>query len=287
MGGAGVIAGAAARNDATAIQPRVNALERAVRQFPQKQLEQKQDNKPNSKVLGKRTRDRKVPPHELKEEERVKTEAVVGKSKESGAPTVGLQRQASGLSDVFGDSSSSDEEADTKKEERPSTPSEEEEEEPPPPPPPLLPQEKEEELEENEWQDGSDKSAREKTDQKVEVIEDDSPQVKAQWKALLKAKQEAELEKYRENIEDNVRLGEDGWKDRYYNDKLKMEDIQHGGGREEVYKAYTQGLCWVMKYYYEGVASWKWFYPFHYGPFASDLVNMDRYGAEISIHVHV
>ncbi|CAI5721635.1 unnamed protein product [Peronospora destructor] len=96
-------------------------------------------------------------------------------------------------------------------------------------------------------------------------------------KARVKESVENRLEKYREEVQDVVRLGEPGWKTRYYSDKLKADDIEVGGGRERVFQAYIEGLCWVMRYYYTGCASWQWFYPFHYAPFASDLRNIDRF----------
>ncbi|TDH73507.1 hypothetical protein CCR75_003718 [Bremia lactucae] len=96
-------------------------------------------------------------------------------------------------------------------------------------------------------------------------------------KARVKESVEKKLEQYREEVQDVVRLGEPGWKSRYYSDKLKADDIEVGGGRERVFHAYIEGLCWVMQYYYTGCASWQWFYPFHYAPFASDLRNIDQF----------
>ncbi|XP_061098917.1 5'-3' exoribonuclease 2 isoform X3 [Conger conger] len=70
--------------------------------------------------------------------------------------------------------------------------------------------------------------------------------------------------------EDNVRLWEEGWKQRYYKTKFDV-DVTDEAFRRKVVKSYVEGLCWVLRYYYQGCASWKWFFPFHYAPFASDF----------------
>jgi len=49
---------------------------------------------------------------------------------------------------------------------------------------------------------------------------------------------------------DPVRLGEDGWKERYYRSKFKME-LNDYEQRQEVIKKYVEGLCWVLAYYYQ------------------------------------
>uniref|UniRef100_A0AAY4CDL3 5'-3' exoribonuclease n=1 Tax=Denticeps clupeoides TaxID=299321 RepID=A0AAY4CDL3_9TELE len=70
--------------------------------------------------------------------------------------------------------------------------------------------------------------------------------------------------------EDNVRLWEEGWKQRYYKTKFDV-DVTDDEFRKKVVKSYVEGLCWVLRYYYQGCASWKWYFPFHYAPFASDF----------------
>ena len=101
-------------------------------------------------------------------------------------------------------------------------------------------------------------------------------------KMKVKEAEQKKLNNYAENVKDNVRLHEAGWKDRYYSDKCKADDIEEYGGREHLFKSYVMGLCWVMKYYYDGCPSWKWYYPFHYAPFASDLRNIERFSKDCS-----
>jgi 5'-3' exoribonuclease 2 len=77
---------------------------------------------------------------------------------------------------------------------------------------------------------------------------------------------------------DRIRLGEGSdfsWKQRYYFNKFKVrqEDIPDFVMR--IRQAYVEGICWVLGYYYQGVPSWTWYYPYHYAPFASDLVGCD------------
>uniref|UniRef100_UPI00398EDA4E 5'-3' exoribonuclease 2 isoform X2 n=1 Tax=Pristiophorus japonicus TaxID=55135 RepID=UPI00398EDA4E len=72
---------------------------------------------------------------------------------------------------------------------------------------------------------------------------------------------------------DNIRLWEGGWKQRYYKNKFDV-DATDEKFRRKVVESYVEGLCWVLQYYYQGCASWKWFYPFHYAPFASDFTDI-------------
>jgi 5'-3' exonuclease/20S proteasome alpha/beta subunit len=70
-------------------------------------------------------------------------------------------------------------------------------------------------------------------------------------------------------------------KGRYYYDKFEFTPFD-ADKHLALRKAYMEGLVWNLKYYYEGVVSWDYFYPFHYGPMLSDLVNLDEILDEIT-----
>lgn len=74
---------------------------------------------------------------------------------------------------------------------------------------------------------------------------------------------------------DTVRLWEEGYADRYYEQKFHVSphDIEF---RHKVARSYVEGLSWVLLYYFQGCPSWTWYYPYHYAPFAADFVDLDK-----------
>ncbi|KAF9971330.1 5'-3' exoribonuclease 2 [Actinomortierella ambigua] len=76
-----------------------------------------------------------------------------------------------------------------------------------------------------------------------------------------------------EEPEDNIRLWEPEYKERYYRNKFHIE-LSDAEARREIVRSYVEGCCWVMKYYMQGCPSWQWYYPYHYSPFASDFVDI-------------
>ena len=79
-----------------------------------------------------------------------------------------------------------------------------------------------------------------------------------------------------------VDIDDQDLKGRYYFDKFKFTPFDADKHRA-LRKAYMEGLVWNLKYYYEGCVSWNWFYPYHYGPMLSDLVELDEILDEISL----
>lgn len=58
------------------------------------------------------------------------------------------------------------------------------------------------------------------------------------------------------------------WKDKYYRSKFEW-GLENAEGLRTLTENYVQGLQWVLYYYYRGVASWPWFYGYHYSPMIS------------------
>ena len=79
--------------------------------------------------------------------------------------------------------------------------------------------------------------------------EDLSEEMADNFKEILKGTMKAK--QIHEDVEDNVRLGETGWKDRYYTGKFG-DKIHEENFCSDLWKSYVEGLCWVVKYYYVG-----------------------------------
>jgi 5'-3' exonuclease len=73
-------------------------------------------------------------------------------------------------------------------------------------------------------------------------------------------------------IEDPIGIGCDSnYRFKYYNhyfgvDKEELEDFV-----KELVKNYLIGIRWTTNYYFNKIPDWKWFYPYDYPPFLSDI----------------
>ncbi|CAN8072972.1 unnamed protein product [Agarophyton chilense] len=104
-----------------------------------------------------------------------------------------------------------------------------------------------------------------------------APKRKLEFREALKQRLRA---KNKCAMADSVMLGEDGWKERYYDQKFGWRENQRKE-KQVLLQKYNEGLQWVMKYYYVGCISWGWFYPFHYAPFASDLIESEAISSDM------
>ncbi|CCF54627.1 putative KEM1 - multifunctional nuclease [Ustilago hordei] len=72
------------------------------------------------------------------------------------------------------------------------------------------------------------------------------------------------------------------WKKDYYKEKLEI-DYSDDEAMGKLAFRYIEGLQWVLHYYYDGVASWGWFYDYHYAPKISDLKNVGEMKFEFEL----
>lgn len=85
-------------------------------------------------------------------------------------------------------------------------------------------------------------------------------------------------ERYEKSVKDKM----DEWKRGYYQGKLEISYDDPKAMDDLVYR-YVEGLQWVMHYYYSGVASWGWFYNYHFAPRISDLRKVDEMSFEFQL----
>lgn len=60
----------------------------------------------------------------------------------------------------------------------------------------------------------------------------------------------------------------------YYQSRFGITKIAHGHADPLFHKIilkYIEGLDFYCRYYFKGLPSWNWYYPFHYTPLLADV----------------
>lgn len=121
----------------------------------------------------------------------------------------------------------------------------------------------EEDTEEEDWEDVDEEESRKAVDRVLNKY-DKAKVAPADGDGDFDSRYEAGI---REKMEE--------WKRHYYQEKLQIHFDKPEELSPLIYR-YVEGLQWVMHYYYGGVASWGWFYDYHYAPRISDLSNIEQ-----------
>lgn len=68
----------------------------------------------------------------------------------------------------------------------------------------------------------------------------------------------------------------EAWKAKYYLQKFEWPLESYETELVKLCENYVQGLQWVLYYYYRGIASWPWFYQYHYSPLTSGMLTLHQ-----------
>ncbi|XP_059849758.1 5'-3' exoribonuclease 1 isoform X1 [Hypanus sabinus] len=61
----------------------------------------------------------------------------------------------------------------------------------------------------------------------------------------------------------------------YYMTKMGVEVVSDEFLAQQA-ECYVQAIQWILHYYYHGVQSWSWYYPYHYAPYLSDICSISK-----------
>ena len=75
--------------------------------------------------------------------------------------------------------------------------------------------------------------------------------------------------------DDILRLGDEGYKERYYSHYFFINYLENKDKVSKICLQYLRGLQWILIYYFKGPIDWRWFYEYPVAPFITDLA---KYG---------
>ncbi|EMS15283.1 5'-3' exonuclease domain containing protein [Entamoeba histolytica HM-3:IMSS] len=89
---------------------------------------------------------------------------------------------------------------------------------------------------------------------------------------IQNTKKDKEVKEYDQNIyfdsSKEIKLNKEGYHDRYYQIHFNTTNIEF---IQNIVHHYFEGISWVFNYYLNTLPSWRWYYKFHYAPFALDF----------------